>query len=85
MPRFVVEPRGDTWAALRAAIGALAERVAAEHVDLNGLGKDLGAVVRAARAVFGEAGLPSVRLAAAAKALDPVTKRSQLEAFARED
>ena len=81
MPRFVVRPEGPAWDTLTGAVRQLASLVAAEEVDLNVLGASLAAVVGGARAVFVAAGLPSVRMDAAHKALDRQTPKSALESF----
>jgi hypothetical protein len=83
MPRFRVRTTGDGWESLRRDAEALAAIVRGEEVDLNQLGKLLSAVVGGSFAVFTEAGLASVRLEAAVKALEPKTPRSELERFAR--
>ena len=51
------------------------------EVRLDALGKSLAAVTVATRGVFGAAGVPSMRIEAAMKALDLRTKKSELEAF----
>jgi hypothetical protein len=81
MPKFVVTPQGEVWDRLRVEVTRLASLASGETVDLNQLGKALAAVVTASLSAFDTAGLPSVRMRAAAKALDLTTKKSELEHF----
>jgi len=81
MPRFVVRAEGPEWEALRAEVASLAALAGGDEVDLNHLARTLGRVVAGVGAAFARAGLPSVRLAAAEKALDLRTKNSELQAF----
>ncbi len=83
MPRFIVRPEGDAWRALAQELERMTAMVCAPEVNLNDLGRSLAGVVRHARGVFVAAGLPSVRMDAAAKALDLTTGKSALEAFTR--
>jgi hypothetical protein len=82
VPKFRVAPRGPVWEALARETDALAALVRGDEVDLNQLGKRLSVVVTLAASAFDEAELPSVRLACAKKALDPKTRKSELEGFA---
>jgi hypothetical protein len=81
MPRFVVRAEGPEWEALRADVAALSAIAAGAEVNLNDLARALGRVVAGVGAAFTRARLPSVRLAAAEKALDLKTGKSELEAF----
>lgn len=83
-PRFVVRAEGAHWIEIRRAASDLGELVGAEEVDLNRLGHALAALVAGVRAAFEVAALPSLRLAAAKKALDLKTRKSALEAFVAE-
>ncbi len=81
MPRFVVASRGEHWDAVRASLAELSRLASGGEVDLNDVGKGLSRLVIAVRAAFDDAGLPSVRLKAAVRALDLKTPKSALEAF----
>jgi hypothetical protein len=85
MPRFVIPTDGPSPRALHAALERAASDLRGEELNLNDLGKTLHAVMAAARETFRSAGLPSVRLDAAEKALDLRTSKSALERFVRED
>lgn len=80
-PRFVVRADGAAWEAVRLSASDLAELVSREEVDMNALGHALGALVGAVRDAFEAAALPSMRLAAAARALDLKTSKSALSTF----
>lgn len=81
MPKFLVRSDGEGWRALTIELDRAAAMVRRDEVNLNELGKSLAAVVGAARQVFVEAGLSSVRMDAAVKALDLRSKKSELERF----
>jgi hypothetical protein len=83
MPRFVVRAEGPEWEALRADVTALGTIAGGDEVNLNDLARALGRVVTGVSAAFARASLPSVRLAAAEKALDLKTAKSALEGFVR--
>lgn len=83
MPRFVVRAEGPEWEALRADVAALGALVGGAEVNLNDLARALGRVVAGVGAAFSREGLPSVRLAAAEKALDLKTGKSALEGFVK--
>ena len=85
MPKFVVRPETEAWRTLGAQLDRAGSLVRGPEVNLNELGKALASIARAALDVFAEAGLPSVRMEAAAKALDLRTKKSELEQFVRGD
>jgi hypothetical protein len=85
MPRFVIGTDGPGPAALRDALERAAGMLREEELNLNELGKALHAVMAAARETFRAAGLPSMRMDAAEKALDLRTAKSALERFVRED
>ena len=84
-PRFVVRAEGAHWVEIRRAAEELRALVHADEVDLNRLGHALSALVAGGRAAFEAASLPSLRLAAAKKALDLRTRKGSLEAFVAED
>jgi hypothetical protein len=81
VPKFVVLAEGPTWDAIRRAASQVAELVARDEVDMNALGHALGALVSGVRAGFEGAALPSLRLDAAARALDLKTPKSALLVF----
>ncbi|GAB4217517.1 MAG: hypothetical protein OHK0013_45080 [Sandaracinaceae bacterium] len=83
MPRFVIRTEGPAPTALREALERAAEMLCADEVNLNELGRALHAVMAAAGETFRAAGLPSVRMDAAEKALDLRTAKSALERFVR--
>ena len=85
MPRFVIRTDLPAARALHDALERAASDLRNDEVNLNELGKALHAVLAAARETFGAAGLPSVRMDAAAKALDLRTSKRALERFVRQE
>jgi hypothetical protein len=85
MPRFVIRTESPAPAALRDALERAAGMLREDEVNLNELGKALHAVMAAARETFRAAGLPSMRMDAAEKALDLRTAKSALERFMQGD
>ena len=85
MPKFVVRSDGEAWRALASELEKASALVRGADVNLNDLAKSLASIAIAVRRVFVDAGLASVRMDAAVKALDLRTKKSELERFARSD
>lgn len=76
-----LRPGEAVRAALSTSLDRARELVRADTVDGVELGKALAAITSAVRAVYVEAGVPSMRMAAAEKALDLRTKKTELETF----
>jgi hypothetical protein len=85
MPRYLLRTDAPAPQALRGALERAAGVLREDAVDLHELGKVLHAVMAAARETFRAAGLPSVRMDAAEKALDLRTGKSALERFVGQD
>lgn len=81
----MIRTDGPAPTALRDALERAAGILREDQVNLNDLGKALHAAMAAARETFRAAGLPSLRMDAAEKALDLRTARSALERFVRGD
>jgi hypothetical protein len=85
MPRFVIRTDVPAARTLHDALERAASDLRQDELNLNELGKVLHAVMAAARETFSAAGLPSVRMDAATKALDLRTSKSALERFVRDE
>lgn len=76
-----VTPSDPCAAELREAAAAFGRAVEGPAVDLAQAGKALGRAAAALARAFAEAGVGSVRMRAAAKALDLRTPKGELERF----
>lgn len=83
MSKAIVRVEGEAWSTLATELDRLRALVAGPEVDMHALGKGLASLMLAARGVFTLAGMTSVRMDAAVKALDLRTAKSELEQFAR--
>ena len=82
MPKFLVRAEGEVWRTLAQDLERMVAITSGPEVNMNDLGRALASIVGSVRAAFVSAGLPSVRMDAAAKALDLRTPKSALESFA---
>lgn len=85
MSKYRIEPHGEPWYQLREQCRLLVLLLEQSPLQLVDLGKRLETTIGAALRAVESQGISSLRLAAAAKALNLKTPKSSLEAFLSSD